>query len=303
MYDGVPTIVTTFIAIIAKLSILILLLQIVHYTKSNYISTDSFTLNSTILLSSLFSLLIGTVLGLTQNRIKRLLAYSTISHLGFILLALTIETAESRQAFIFYINQYTVTNLNAFLIVIAIGYSYYLYINNKPEYTNLSDLNNSPLQMISQIKGFYLTNPFLSVCLVITMFSFVGLPPLIGFFAKQMILSSALDSGFIFLVFVAVITSVIGAVYYLGLIKTIIFDKAEYKEYCCFEDKPGFKYFSKYIEEFKKENANNTLSSYLSLTISQITLFIFIFILAPIECLNICNILSIMTLKDSLDLH
>ena len=69
----------------------------------------------------------GTILGLSQVRIKRLLAYSTISHVGFILLALIVHTLDSYQAFIFYILQYTLTNLNAFMILIAMGFNLYLY--------------------------------------------------------------------------------------------------------------------------------------------------------------------------------
>ena len=89
VYDAIPTIVTTFVAIIAKISIFILLLQLVYYTNSSF-SEMSWTF--ILLISSLFSLIIGTVVGLTQFRIKRLFAYSTISHVGFILLALGISS-------------------------------------------------------------------------------------------------------------------------------------------------------------------------------------------------------------------
>ncbi|KAF7846715.1 hypothetical protein BT93_L3864, partial [Corymbia citriodora subsp. variegata] len=155
VYDAIPTIVTTFVAIIAKISIFIFLLELVYYTCS-----------------------------LVQTRIKRLYAYSTISHVGFILLGLSVNSIESIQAYIFYIITYTLSNLNAFLILLAIA-----------------------------------------VSLSITLFSFVGVPPLFGFFAKQMILSAALDSGYYFITLVAILTSVIGAVYYLSLVKQIFFFK------------------------------------------------------------------------------
>jgi NADH-ubiquinone oxidoreductase chain 2 len=83
-----------------------------------------------LLLSSFLSLIIGAILGLTQFRVKRLYAYSTISHLGFILLALSINSVESIESFIFYLMQYSITNLNAFIILIAIGYKLYLYMPN-----------------------------------------------------------------------------------------------------------------------------------------------------------------------------
>ena len=116
VYDAIPTIVTTFVAIVAKISILIFLLEIVHYT-SNSLFVSQYSWTSSLLVSSLLSLIIGTIVGLTQFRIKRLFAYSTISHLGFILLALSINSIESIQAFIFYLMQYSLSNLNAFIIL------------------------------------------------------------------------------------------------------------------------------------------------------------------------------------------
>ena len=141
------------------------------------------------------------MVGLTQFRIKRLFAYSTISHVGFILLALSISSVESTQAFIFYLTQYSISNLNAFFILIAIGFSLYCYISNNKEHKELIDKNNSPIQLISQLKGYFYINPLLAISLAITIFSFIGIPPLVGFFGKQMVLSAALDKGYIFINF------------------------------------------------------------------------------------------------------
>jgi len=220
------------------------------------------------------------VLGLTQTRIKRLFAYSTISHVGFILLALGVNTVESSKAFMFYLMQYTITNINGFMILVAIGFSLYLYANNNLIYTKLKDKNNSPIQLISQIKGYFYINPILAICLSVVMLSFAGIPPFVGFFAKLMVFSSALDNGFIFLVLIAVITSVIGAVYYLGIIKTMFFDKNEYEKY--------------------NLDLNVTLSSYLSAPISILTLLILLFILIPNELLNLSDILSVISYTDSM---
>ena len=228
VYDAIPTVVTTFVAIIAKISIFVFLLELVHYT-SNSLFTNNFSWTSSLLISSLLSLIIGTVLGLTQFRIKRLFAYSTISHVGFILLALTINSIESIQAFIFYLMQYSLSNLNAFMLLLAIGYSLYCYSNENNKYASLLDKNNSPIQLISQLKGFFYINPVLALSLAITIFSFAGIPPLMGFFAKQMVLSAALDNGYVFLTLVAILTSVISAVYYLNVVKEIFFDRPEYK--------------------------------------------------------------------------
>jgi NADH-ubiquinone oxidoreductase chain 2 len=275
VYDGVPTIVTTFIAILGKIAILILFLELVHYTSSLVYSTFQFYSWTTCLsLSCLLSLIIGTLLGLTQTRIKRLLAYSTISHVGFILLGLVVHTVESYQAFIFYIIQYMLTNLNAFMILIAIGFSLYLYYTNISKYNNLSEKSNSPIQLISQLKGYFVINPALALCLVITMFSFVGLPPLAGFFAKQMILTAALDNNKTVLVLIGVLTSVIGAVYYLTIIKTIYFDKSDYIR------------SGTYVEF--------SLSNIFSITLSIFNLIILMFILMSDEILNLCNLLAVI---------
>jgi NADH-ubiquinone oxidoreductase chain 2 len=279
VYDNVPTIVTTFIALIPKLSILICLLELVHYTNK-IVLDGNISWTSGLLLSSLLSLIIGTVLGLTQSRIKRLYAYSTISHLGFILLALTICTIESSQAFIFYLIQYTISNLNAFFLLICMGYFLSFYTVNNVEFNKIKEKNNSPIQLINQIQGYYNINPTLALSLSITLFSFAGVPPLIGFFGKQMVLSSALDKGYVFLVLVAILTSVIGAVYYLNIIKKMYFDKNEYNIYITNE--------SKYIWD------KITISSYLCIIISIITLLMLLFILFPKEFLNMTNILALV---------
>jgi NADH-ubiquinone oxidoreductase chain 2 len=238
------------------------------------------------LVSSLLSLIIGTVVGLTQFRIKRLFAYSTISHVGFILLALSINSIESIQAFIFYLMQYSISNLNAFIILISIGYSLYYYVNKSKEYKQLLDKNNSPIQLISQLKGYFYINPVLALSFAITIFSFVGIPPLIGFFAKQMVLSAALDSGFIFLTLVAILTSVISAVYYLNIIKEIFFYEPIYKINRAFQNIDFYGNIVKdniLIEKLTFKLNNITLSSYLTITISLLTLTILLFIFSPQE--------------------
>ena len=275
VYDGVPTIVTTFIAILGKIAILILFLELVHYTSSLFYSTTQFySWTTSLSMSCFFSLLIGTILGLSQARIKRLLAYSTISHIGFILLALIVHTLDSYQAFLFYIIQYILTNFNAFMVIIAMGFNLYLYYTNTAEFNNLSEKNNSPIQLINQLKGYFMINPSLSLCLVITMFSFIGLPPLVGFFGKLMVLTTALDNGKILLVLVAVLSSVIGAVYYLNVIKTIYFENPEYKKSYIYVD--------------------ISLSNVFSITLSILNLAIVLFILIPDELLNLCDLLSLV---------
>ena len=318
VYDAIPTIVTTFVAIFAKISIFVLLLELVHYTSNFFISTSlekqmsslfNYSWTFTLLLSSLLSFVIGSVLGLTQFRIKRLYAYSTISHVGFILLALTVNSVESIQSFIFYLMQYSLSNLNAFILLIAIGYSLYLYVEKsaverKVSFIEdltpvISDKKNSPLQLISQMKGYFNINPTLAISLAITIFSFVGIPPLIGFFAKQMVLSAALDSGYVFMAFIAILTSVISAYYYLALIKQIFFYESEYIinpqiENITIKGTVINSINNKNLFVLNINYKNIVLSSSLTVTISVLTLTILLFVLNPQEWSNLANILALI---------
>ena len=366
VYDGIPTIVTTFVAIIAKISIFIFLLEIVHYTSKSIFDVNlSWTMS--LLFSSLLSLIIGTVLGLTQSRIKRLYAFSTVSHVGFILLALSIHSVESTQAFMFYLLQYSLSNVNAFMLIIVIGYSLYCYayqtknvpinFNNEKKVSsdnnaiidakikelhhddkalelsnsinelyqdnitldsykketvlsdeinekrknkkddNLKDINNSPIQLIDQLKGYYYINPLVSLSLAITLFSFAGIPPLVGFFGKQMVLSAAIDNGYVFMALVAILTSVISAVYYLFIIKQVFFDKPDY---ILDSEAKNFNADGIIVEKkivLRKVTiriSNIVISSSLSLPISIITFIITLFIFIPQEWLNTVNILSLI---------
>jgi NADH-ubiquinone oxidoreductase chain 2 len=182
--------------------------------------------------------------------------------------------------------QYSISNLNVFIILISIGFSLYFYVNDSKEYTELTDKNNSPIQLISQMKGYFYINPVLALSLAVTIFSFVGIPPLVGFFAKQMVLSAALDSGYVFLALVAILTSVISAVYYLNIIKQVFFDKSDYKKNPEVENinLHGNLVKNNVLIQKLTFNTNNIiLSSYLTITISVLTLIILLFMFIPNE--------------------
>src|SRR6266436_3812019 len=227
---------------------------------------NSFLVESSIyklfLITSICSLIIGSVLGLAQVKIKRLLAYSTISHIGFILLALLINTEQSIDSFLFYILQYTITNLNLFLIILALTYTHkinsnqlinlstsFRETNNKsllinkplPLFSSLLNKSNSSsygslriisaeiisykskdLNYILELKSLFFSNPLLSLCLCICLFSMAGIPPLIGFFSKQFVLYAAIQNGFYLTAILAVIVSVISASYYLKIVKLLL---------------------------------------------------------------------------------
>ena len=263
VYNDSPTIVTIWLTIMPKISLLIFMLELqteiglldntlssnidwlnfinLEMVQTNGlqpafkeilsnislqgISETSNLITNLLLLSSLLSLIIGTVVGLSQSKIKRLLAYSTISHIGFILLALAINSEQSIESFIFYIIQYSITNLNSFLIIIALGLLINRYkpnIMSKRVVLEHAKGSENDIEFISELKGQFFVNPLLSLSLTICLFSMAGIPPLIGFFSKQFVLYSAVQSGYYFMSILAVVVSVISASYYLKIIKVML---------------------------------------------------------------------------------
>jgi NADH-ubiquinone oxidoreductase chain 2 len=259
VYDGVPTVVTSWLTTMPKISLLVFILEFQGFTQLTNWSSWTYLL----LFSSLLSLIIGTVGGLAQYRIKRLLAYSTISHMGFLLLALAINSEESIESFLFYLIQYSLTNVNVFFILIAFGY----LIQTK----GLAPY--SPIQYISQLKGQLQANPLLGLSLAISLFSLAGIPPLVGFFGKQMVLYAATHNGNFFLAFVAILVSVISAAYYLRVIRVIHFDPLT-------------------VTEVSSDNKGGLTTS-SSLVIATITLLLIFFILNPTPLLNSAHLLTL----------
>jgi NADH-ubiquinone oxidoreductase chain 2 len=291
VYDEVPTIVTLWLTIIPKISILVLLLELQYYgftalsgisemlnlglghevsllVASIGLSNNSILINL-LLISSILSLIIGTVVGLAQTRIKRLLAYSTISHIGFILLALAINSESSIDSLIFYIIQYTITNLNIFLIIIALSYMTAITSANK----EIRDI-----RYITELKGKFISNPILSLSLAICLFSMAGIPPLIGFFSKQFVLYSAIQNGYYFISLIAILVSVISASYYLKIVKVIY-------------TSPSLIDQDNLIHDYSIKN--QYFSNVHSYVISVLTLIILLFILKPSLILNSTQLLSL----------
>jgi NADH-ubiquinone oxidoreductase chain 2 len=158
----------------------------------------------------------------------------------------------------------------------------------------LKDINNSPIQLVNQLKGYFYINPYLSLSLAITLFSFIGIPPLIGFFAKQMVLSAALDNGYIFITLVGILTSVIGAAYYLNIVKQMFFFKSDY---VLNPFLTRFNFFGsfKHNNSYSVFNVNSIkISSALSIVISILTLLLLLFIFIPNESFNLAKILTLL---------
>jgi NADH-ubiquinone oxidoreductase chain 2 len=296
VYDEVPTIVTIWLTIIPKISILVLLLELQAYygftlmtsaadaanisnifnvLSSPYLSYNGSLLKDLLLISSVLSLIVGTVVGLAQSRIKRLLAYSTISHIGFILLALAINSESSIDSLIFYIIQYTITNLNIFLIIMALS-----YVTGVVGLAATKEIKD--IRYISELKGKFLSNPILSLSLAICLFSMAGIPPLIGFFSKQFVLYSAIQNGYYFIAIIAILVSVISASYYLKIVKVIYTS-----------DSSSSSEATATATATVANQALNYLSNVHSYLISILTLSILLFILKPSLILNSTQLLSL----------
>jgi len=259
VYDGVPTIVTTWFTIMPKLSILI------FFMMNNFLLEPNL-----LMISALLSLLLGSITGLAQYKIKRLLAYSTISHVGLILLALGNESINGLESTIFYILQYSITSLNIFLIIVLLGYT-------------LSKENviskYSPIQLISQLRGQFFNNPALSIALSLSLFSMSGIPPLIGFFGKYFVINSALMNGNYFLSLVVILTAVISTVYYLQIIKTLFLPNNSLTD----------------LDVESSLIKSNNLSPILTYIVSILTLFIIFFIIYPTPILNSIHLIALNT--------
>jgi len=279
VYDDSPTIVTIWLTIMPKISILIFILEIFTQIISVSPILDSLDIiglnpiSSLFLISSLFSLIIGTVVGITQIKIKRLLAYSTISHIGFILLALAINSKQSIDSFIFYIIQYTLTNLNTFLILLAIGYI--IYSKNV-----INKGSEKDIKYISELKGLFFSNPILSISLTICLLSMAGTPPLLGFFSKQFVLFSAIESGYYFMAISGILVSIVSASYYLRIIR-ILHTEIE-------------------LNKSLNNETNTTvgINNIHSLLISSLTLLILFFVLNPSILLKSTQLLSLSIHSD-----
>lgn len=254
VYDGVPTIVTTWLTVMPKISIFIFLLSLDYFAAIEILGQKDI-IQKLLLTTSVLSLVIGTVVGLAQYRIKRLLAYSTISHVGFMLLGLSVNSEDAITRFLFYLMQYSVTNLNAFFILLAFGY-----------------LIRHEVQSISQLSGQFLLNPVLRLSFALCLFSMAGIPPLVGFFAKYRLLYSAIENGYNFLAVIGILASVVSAAYYLRVIRVI--------------------HFNDHLSGSEKIVGIN-ISSTHSYIIAVLTLIILLFMLSPTYWLNSSHLLAL----------
>jgi NADH-quinone oxidoreductase subunit N len=157
----------------------------------------------------MLSIVIGSLFALTQENIKRLLAYSAISNIGFIILSLGLISVDGIHASLYYTVVYSLTALASFGII-----------------THITS-NSNGIEKITDISGLAKTHPYFAFLILITMLSSAGIPPLIGFHAKLMVIKALISSSYIILSIIVVMMTVVSAYYYLKVIKTIYFDNRE----------------------------------------------------------------------------
>jgi NADH-quinone oxidoreductase subunit N len=202
VYHGAPTAVTLFIATAPKIAAFAMAIRILVDGLGD---VHEYWQGMLIMLSVL-SMIIGNVVAIAQTNIKRMLAYSTISHMGFILLGVLAGTQEGYAASMFYALVYSLMSLGGFGMII------------------LMSRKGFEAENIEDYKGLGQRNPWYALMMLILMFSMAGIPPLVGFYAKLTVIKAAIDINLISVAIIAVLMSVIGAYYYLRIIKVMYFD-------------------------------------------------------------------------------
>jgi NADH:ubiquinone oxidoreductase subunit 2 (subunit N) len=222
VYEGSPLITTTLFAVISKLNIFILLIRIldysflqwfVHtYTVESLKLYDTYFIENIFKISGILSIMLGSILGLVQKKIKRLFAYSAISHTGYMLIGFSSISLEGLQSLFFYIIIYLITSLGLWTTILALKLK-----KVKPVY-------QSP-KTLSEYQNISSSNYPLAICIALILFSLAGVPPFAGFYAKMLIFLSSINLGNYLLIFIAGLFSVVSAFYYLRIIKILFFDK------------------------------------------------------------------------------
>ena len=205
VYHGAPTAVTLFIGTAPKIAAFAIMIRLlVDGLGGLYIEWQNM-----LIILSVLSISIGNVVAIAQRNIKRMLAYSTISHIGFLLLGILSGTTDGNSAAMFYVLVYALMSLGGFGMVILLSRAGF------------------EADMLDDFKGLNERSPWFAFIMLILMFSMAGVPPTAGFYAKLSVLRAVIDIGQVWLAVFAVIFSVIGAFYYLRVIRLMYFDKPE----------------------------------------------------------------------------
>jgi NADH-quinone oxidoreductase subunit N len=203
VYEGAPTPVTAFLATAPKVAAMALIARVTHDAFGGIVKDWSQVLAAL----SVVSMFLGAIAAIGQRDLKRLMAYSSIAHMGFALMGLAAGTAFGVQAMLIYMVIYVTMNIGTFAFIMSL----------ERDGVAVSDIDS--LNMFSK------SEPLKSYILLVLMFSLAGVPPMLGFFGKLYVLQAASDAGLVWLAIAGVIASVIGAFYYLRIVYFMFFGK------------------------------------------------------------------------------
>jgi NADH-quinone oxidoreductase subunit N len=203
VYEGAPTPVTTFFATAPKVAAMALMTRVVIDAMGPAVGAWQ----QIIIFLSLASIILGAVGAIGQKNIKRLLAYSSINNVGFMLVGLAAGTQQGVEGVLTYLLVYVVTTLGAFLVVLQ-----------------LRDADGNQIESIPAMAGLSQRRPGLAAAMAVFLFSLAGIPPLFGFWPKYLVFEAAVNANLVPLAVAGIVASVIGAFYYIAIIKTMYFD-------------------------------------------------------------------------------
>jgi NADH-quinone oxidoreductase subunit N len=205
VYEGAPTSVTAFFAIVPKIAILGLLIRFLSITLYDLIDYWQ----EIIFFSAIISVVVAALAALEQKKLKRFLAYSAVGHTGYMLIGIAAGTPDGIQASFLYMIIYIITSIGVFGVVLSLR----------------DKVTKNKIKYLSELHNLGNTNPALAISFTIILFSMAGIPPLAGFMGKLYIFLSAMESSMYVLAIIGILTSCIGAVYYIRLIKIMYFEK------------------------------------------------------------------------------
>ncbi|HYR00948.1 MAG TPA: NADH-quinone oxidoreductase subunit NuoN [Casimicrobiaceae bacterium] len=203
VYDGAPTAVTLLIGTAPKLAAFAFMMRLLAIALSGL----EFDWQGMLMVLSLLSMILGNLIAIAQSNIKRMLAYSTIANMGFMLMGFLAANLDGYSAAMFYAVAYVLTSLVSFGIVMLLSRAGF------------------EADRIEDFRGLNRRSPWWALMMLLVMFSLAGIPPTIGFYAKFSVIMSAVGAGFTWLAVVAVLTSLVGAFYYLRIVKLMYFDE------------------------------------------------------------------------------
>jgi len=202
VYEGAPTSVTAFFAIVPKVSAVALIYRFCLEPFGDFYKEWS----QIIIFLSIASMFLGAIAAIRQTNIKRLLAYSSIGHVGYVLIGLASSNAAGIKGAVIYMLIYVFMNIAIFTVLLSLKFE------------------DKYIEKISDLSGLSKTKPVFSICIAIIMLSLAGIPPFAGFFGKFYIFISAIEAKLIYLAVLGVLSSVISAFYYFRIIKVMYFD-------------------------------------------------------------------------------